>query len=66
MESIDHRSKAWSRERVTAWEQVVADLTPQIAHQARAEVAMIQHLLAERERLALAAIRVSPPPLHHR
>jgi conjugative relaxase-like TrwC/TraI family protein len=35
-------------------------LTP-IEHQARAEAAVIEHLLAERERAMLAAVRISPP-----
>jgi conjugative relaxase-like TrwC/TraI family protein len=34
---------------------------PEVVHQARAEVAVIDHLLAEREHLALAAVRLSPP-----
>ncbi len=34
---------------------------PVVGHQARAEVAVIDYLLAERERLAFAAVRLSPP-----
>ncbi len=34
---------------------------PAVAHQARAEVAVIDHLLAERERAILLAARTSPP-----
>ena len=35
--------------------------SPPVEHQARAELAVIDHLLAERERAALAAARISPP-----
>ena len=35
---------------------------PPPTHRARAEVAVIEHLLGERERAALAAARISPPP----
>jgi hypothetical protein len=35
--------------------------SPAVEHQARAEMAVIDHLLAERERAALAAVRISPP-----
>jgi conjugative relaxase-like TrwC/TraI family protein len=34
---------------------------PPPAHRARAEVAVVEHLLAERERAALIAARISPP-----
>jgi conjugative relaxase-like TrwC/TraI family protein/excisionase family DNA binding protein len=34
---------------------------PAVAHHARAEVAVIDHLLAERERAAFTAARISPP-----
>ncbi|MFN8164459.1 MAG: AAA family ATPase [Solirubrobacterales bacterium] len=51
---------AMSREAV---ERMRAELgaSPPVEHQARAESAVIDHLLAERERAALAAARVSPP-----
>ncbi len=51
---------AMSRE---ASERMRADLgaSPAVEHQARAELAVIDHLLAERERAALAAARISPP-----
>jgi hypothetical protein len=34
---------------------------PEAEHQARAEVAVIDHLIAERERVAMVAARISPP-----
>lgn len=34
---------------------------PPVEHDVRAEVAVIDHLLSERERLAFAAARVRPP-----
>jgi hypothetical protein len=34
---------------------------PEVGHQARAEVAVIEHLLGEREQAALTAARISPP-----
>ncbi len=34
---------------------------PEIRHDARAEASVIEHLLAERERASLAAVRISPP-----
>jgi len=34
---------------------------PPVEHSARAEVAVIEHLLAERERVALTAVRLNPP-----
>jgi hypothetical protein len=51
---------AMSRE---AAERMRAELgaSPPVEHQARAELAVIDHLLAERERAALAAARISPP-----
>src|SRR5690606_37743574 len=39
-----------------------ADELPEIRHDARAEAAVIEHLLAERERSTIAAVRISPPP----
>jgi hypothetical protein len=34
---------------------------PEVPHEARAKVAVIQSVLADRERLAAAAARISPP-----
>jgi hypothetical protein len=34
---------------------------PEVGHEARAEAAVIEHLIAERERATLTAVRVSPP-----
>jgi hypothetical protein len=42
------------------WEAEQQQLPP-VEHRARAEVAVIDHLLAERQRVALTAARISPP-----
>jgi conjugative relaxase-like TrwC/TraI family protein len=45
----------------TAQMQAEQRQLPALEHRARAEVAVIYHLLAERQRVALAAARISPP-----
>jgi hypothetical protein len=54
-------------ERVEANERAAEQLKgrraelPEVGHEARAEAAVIEHLIAERERATLTALRVSPP-----
>ncbi len=54
------RREGWARE---AAESVAAEARelPEVRYQARAESAVIESVLAERERLAAAAARLSPP-----
>jgi conjugative relaxase-like TrwC/TraI family protein len=54
------RREGWTREQAESLEAQARQL-PEVGHEARAEVAVIESLLAERERLAAAAARVSPP-----
>ncbi len=49
------------RDQLVARLRSEREALPPVEHQARAEMAVIDHLLAERERAALAAARVSPP-----
>ena len=51
------------RQGRSALSRAEADLVakPEVEHQARAEAAVIDGLLAERQRVALAAARISPP-----
>jgi conjugative relaxase-like TrwC/TraI family protein len=58
-------SQVEARERLTVQqvERLEVELRelPGAEHQARAEVAVIDHLLAERERVTMAAVRLAPP-----
>jgi hypothetical protein len=47
-------------ERLTA-ARAEREQLPEVAHEARAKMAVAEHVLAERERLAATAARISPP-----
>jgi len=55
------RAEIQTRESLVRKEAELHELAG-VDHRARAELAVVEHLIAERERLALAAIRISPPP----
>ncbi|MGN6816085.1 MAG: MobF family relaxase, partial [Solirubrobacterales bacterium] len=54
-----HRER-WAREEAEKLRAEAREL-PEVRHEARAEAAVIESVLADRERLAAAAARVSPP-----
>jgi hypothetical protein len=54
------RAEIQTRESLARKEAELHELAG-VDHRARAELAVVEHLIAERERLALAAIRISPP-----
>jgi conjugative relaxase-like TrwC/TraI family protein len=49
-----------ARERIEA-ARAERDELPEVRHEARAKIAVVEHLLAERERAAATAARLSPP-----
>jgi conjugative relaxase-like TrwC/TraI family protein len=56
-----HPAHEWAaRERIEA-ERTERDGLPDIGHEARARLAVAEHVLAERERAAATAARLSPP-----
>ncbi|HEU4705617.1 MAG TPA: hypothetical protein VFS64_00325, partial [Solirubrobacterales bacterium] len=56
---LDRRER-WAREEAERLRAAAGEL-PEVRHEARAEAAVIESVLADRERLAAAAARVSPP-----
>ena len=71
LDSLPRRQRRTEAERIVeqveANERVAEQLKerqaelPEVGHQARAEAAVTRHLIAERERATLTALRVSPP-----
>jgi conjugative relaxase-like TrwC/TraI family protein len=55
------QAEAQTRESLARRESEARELAG-VEYKARAELAVIEHLIAERQRLAVAAVRISPPP----